>query len=118
MEAAALVGLNERDFWATTPRYLAAMLDAYERRQQHDYEVARYTTYLYFAGKLPKGKSLRVADMGLFGWEKETEKQRSEMAKMSHEEFMKRLAAMDAAIERMEAEQIKDPDQNAALENQ
>lgn len=40
------MGLSEREFWRTTPRYFAALQRAFVKREQREWERARMVGYL------------------------------------------------------------------------
>ena len=72
MAAAGEIGMSEREFYATSPGYFAALWKGYERRIQHEYEVARYIGFHAIQPLKASVKSWRInkySDLGRFPWE-------------------------------------------------
>lgn len=72
MAAAGEIGMTEQEFYHTSPGYFAALWKGYERRIQHDYEVARYISFHAIQPLKANVKSWRInkySDLGRFPWE-------------------------------------------------
>jgi len=74
METAAFCGVNERDFWDMTPRYFSACVNAFEKREQDEWERARYISMHAIKSADAKNKIKKPSDLGLFPWEKPVKK--------------------------------------------
>lgn len=64
MEAGALCGMTESEFWNSTPRFMAAKLKALELRDQLSWEQSRF---IAFFGSRASGK--RLLSFYRFPWE-------------------------------------------------
>ena len=72
MAAAGEIGMSEREFYTTSPGYFAALWKGYERKIQHEYEVARYIGFHAIQPLKASVKSWRInkySDLGRFPWE-------------------------------------------------
>lgn len=67
------MGLMERDLWACTPRYFAALQRAHIKRQQAELERARFVGYLAASGSFTR--PISVTQFWRFGWEEESGEQ-------------------------------------------
>lgn len=82
-----------------TPRFFFATVKAAQRRDQHDYEIHRYNAFLQIAAKMPKGKRLKIHDLGRFPWEKA----QKIIKPFTDEQYQERLKNFEAALARMDA---------------
>lgn len=69
MELAALCGLSEFDFWDITPRYMSALVTAYERGLRDNWERARYVSFHAIKSADTKNRIKKATDLGKFPWE-------------------------------------------------
>lgn len=70
MRCAGMMGWTEREYWLSTPRFFYNAWMGWQRTWQVQYETARYSAFLTLAPQAPKGRRLRLEDLGRFDWEK------------------------------------------------
>lgn len=73
IEAAAMVGMSESEFWDSTPRYFAARQKAYIQQERRQWERARFIGWLAVLPHVGK-KSGGLSAKKLFQFEWEVEK--------------------------------------------
>lgn len=69
LEAAALMGMSESEFYETSPRFFAARQRAWQRQQQEGWEQARYIGWLCIQPHIDTKRRIKITDLGRFPWE-------------------------------------------------
>lgn len=88
------MGLTLREFLNTTPRYFVAARKGYARREQAEWERARYIAFYAVTPHVKKGSIRRMRDLGVFPWEKEGPYTSDAMRKEAEELLRKRAAEL------------------------
>lgn len=58
IETAAIIGMTEREFWDSTPRWFDAKVTAHDNRMKYDFERLRVSTFLICSPNLKKNATL------------------------------------------------------------
>jgi len=69
IESAAECGMTEREFWSSTPRWLAARQTAYQRAQQAEWERTRIGAFYIVKTVDSKNRFKKPEDLFKFPWE-------------------------------------------------
>ena len=86
------MGMSEREFLCTTPRFFVAARKGFARREQGAWERARYIAFYAVAPHAKKGSFRKLTDLTKFPWEERTVYQ-SEQAREQAEKLLKEKAA-------------------------
>lgn len=94
--------MSEQEFWLTSPRFFQARLKGYNRRQEHEYELARWVSYwtMVASEKTKKGHPKNMQSLAKFPWEGKP-KQESEAERQA------RMEQLEAACKKEWGENYK-----------
>ena len=100
MQGAGRLGMSEREFFATSPRFFFAALEGrdyeIEQQERRSYERARYIGFWAVAPHVPKSFKKPV-DLGMFSWEKKTSSiitlEEREILEKEWDKWMQEIAA-------------------------
>lgn len=77
----------------TSPRFFQARLRGYNRRQEHEYELARWVSYWAVMPHSKKGQLKGVQSLAKFPWENKAKR-------MTEQERAARIAQLEAACKK------------------
>ena len=81
--------MSEREFWESTPRYLAAKIKAKQRDDREAWVIGRQIAYWSILPHIGK-RTIKPTDLGRFAWEKQ-----------------KKIVSKYASIEELKADEQK-----------
>jgi hypothetical protein len=103
IEEAARLGIPEREFWLSTPRYFAARQKAWQEQYRLGWEQARFLAFFVIKTVDSKRRVKRFSDIAKFPWEKNT----AVFAKQSREQLQKFSDEADEVLRLTQPEAYK-----------